>query len=214
MTGIMDLKVRINGALLPILDKTTYSVEPWETGLRVSIKDTSFDVWAAQCLMKDGLWCDYTSKGGRALLVKDDFDWYPRTRRVASEISAEALTLAWAVKAQTGRGGVESATMGPVWRHILECDEVEGVAYFGKGSEGACETCYYEYPAVIFWAKCSCGLLNLGNKTTPLDIALDDKLGLATLLGELEELKATYLNNDERHIPWVAGWSKRPRVKT
>lgn len=54
---------------------------------------------------------------------------------------------------------------------------------FGTASQGYCETCYYEYPAIIYSTTCNCGQY----KVKDADIMTDDGYGMADLLREIFE---------------------------
>lgn len=190
--------------------------KPRDAGRLLLTVTDYWEAWALEALVAANLIVNYRN---RTLLVEDGLNpdgtvWYPKTRRNTGdpELAAGAgsrVALAWALKAWTdthGRRGVWTHT----WRHVLECDSAEGDVTFGTASTGACETCFHTYPAVLFWVRCGCGLINVGSGRDPIDIANDGGLALPTALNQFDDLVEEYLASDAQHACWL-GWSTRRR---
>lgn len=204
-----DVLAAVRTALCVVPPSALVTVEGDEHQAVVVVGD---DTWASECvrlLVPTGFKVEYASRRGDRITVDDDVDWYPRTRRDATALDPDVLTLAACFKHWVGSSSVLSSMYPDLWRHIIECDSVEGEARFGTGSSGACDTCYLEYPAVLWWVSCSCGLLHLGSASSPLERTDMDGLSLGALLSEVEALRDEYLARDARHAPWMPSVSVR-----
>ena len=213
---VKDMKaVETAEALLAALPKKAGAkAEQTEDGLVVTLKDSSYAAMAFD-LLANTYRCDYGKANpdrSMTITLDENIDWYPRTRRTAGELDPDKLVLALCV--QQWVAPIANDPYKEVWRHVLECDDATGKADFGTGSDGGCETCYSEYPAVIWNVKCECGLLNLGGDPYDMTWRLGyGQSGMAWMLGAVENLREEYLAGDKRHTAWLPGISKTKPAK-
>lgn len=177
---------------------------------------TLSDGWHAAdvmyALLTAGYTADYRGRSGDRIWVRWDQQRHATRRRVPeSELTAERMTLAWCME-RWGRSQHPGAAApyAEMWRHVLECGTVDGGMDLGVAHSGACPTCFHEYPAVLWWVRCGCGLLRIGAANDPDALAspTGDPWSMATIVAELAELRARYLAGDAPHPMWMPGISR------